>query len=61
MQSLVDINSQIFRDAITSVTGALIVSVMLGIAWELFRKRRLGRERGTDLRVTSLLHMQSSN
>lgn len=46
MQNLVDANSQIYRDAVTVVAGALAVSTVLGIAWELFRKRRLSRERG---------------
>lgn len=46
VQNLVDANSQIYRDAVTVVAGALAVSIVLGIAWEFFRKRRLSRERG---------------
>ena len=45
-QSLVDANSPIFRDAIVVAAGALAVSILLGVAWELFRKRRQNRARG---------------
>ena len=40
MQSLVNSNSPSFRDAIAVTAGALAVSILIGVAWEVFRKRR---------------------
>ena len=39
-QSLVSSSSPTFRDAIAVTAGALGTSVLIGMIWELFRKRR---------------------
>ncbi|XP_078344933.1 uncharacterized protein LOC144630436 [Oculina patagonica] len=45
-QGLVDANSPTYQDAIAVVAGALGVSFLIGMAWELFRKRHRNRAKG---------------
>jgi len=40
VQSFVSSSSPAFRDAIAVTAGALGMGMLIGMAWELFRKRR---------------------
>ena len=55
-QSLVSASSPTFRDAITVTAGALGLSMLIGMAWQLFRKRRKISAKGNSsiLAVTLL-------
>ena len=57
VQSLVSPSSPTFRDAVAVTAGALGTSVLIGMVWELFRKRR---KIGTTGR-TSVLGVKLSN
>lgn len=57
-QSLVSSSSPTFRDTIAVTAGALGMSILIGIAWELIRKRRKISASGkTSILAVKLLNL----